>query len=89
MSPSASPVRCSLINSTARTLEPFTGEEAAMKSIMHSFKDLTPKDSMEARLISQSTVLFEMDGADSMEEKAQEQKAQEQKARKGKKRSNQ
>ena len=49
----------SLITSASNALEPFLGEEEGLKTVMHSFRDLKPRDSMEARMIGQSAVLFE------------------------------
>ncbi|NGX38111.1 MAG: hypothetical protein K1000chlam2_01283 [Chlamydiae bacterium] len=50
---------CSLITSASNALEPFLGEEEGLKTVMQSFRNLKPRDSMEARMIGQSVILFE------------------------------
>jgi len=48
-----------IIQSSAGALEEFLGEEKSLQTILSSLKDLEPKNSAEARLAMQATVLFE------------------------------
>ncbi|NGX59128.1 MAG: hypothetical protein KR126chlam3_00273 [Chlamydiae bacterium] len=49
----------SLITSAGNALEPFLGKEDGLKAIMQSFRDLKPRNSIEAQLIGKSAILFE------------------------------
>jgi len=49
----------SLVSSGGSAIGSLSNQEEGLKAVMQSFRDLKPKDSMEARLIAQSAVLFE------------------------------
>ncbi len=49
----------SIISSAGSALEPFLGKEGGLKAIMQSFRDMKPRNSMEAQLIGKSAILFQ------------------------------
>ena len=49
----------SLITSASNAIEPIRSQEGSITTVMHSLRDLKPRDSMEAQLIGKSAVLFE------------------------------
>ena len=49
----------SLVTSASNAIEPIRSQEGSVTTVMHSLRDLKPRDSMEARMIGQSAVLFE------------------------------
>jgi len=49
----------SLITSASNAIEPIRSQEGSVTTVMHSLRDLKPRDSMEAQLIGKSAVLFE------------------------------
>ncbi len=49
----------SLVGCAGNAIGSLSNQEAGLKAVMQSFRDLKPRDSMEARMIGQSAVLFE------------------------------
>ncbi len=49
----------SLISCAGSAVGSLSNQEEGVKAVMQSFRDLKPRDSMEARMIGQSAVLFE------------------------------
>jgi len=50
---------CSLIDTAAKSISPFLGEENACKAVVQALQDMKPLDSVEIRLIAQSAALYE------------------------------